>query len=215
MSAGKTTFDWIMLEHEDDEFPPPSEEAGPAQAGRGSLWARRVWPAVGACVLLAAFAAGGQALMHTADEGLATIDRELEATMALEQWSAAPRQALAPELASAKPVDRPDGGSIAAAPQPQAQPANTEVLDVTFHGDLAVADVLETRVYPDGQSSALQKLRFYRHDGVEWAPAAPDDAFWGPSLTLETEHLAFTYRRRDRLVVEPAALLMEEAYAAM
>ena len=215
MSAGKTTFDWIVLEHEDDEFPPPSEEAGPAQAGRGSLWARRVWPAVGACVLLAAFAAGGQALMHTADEGLATIDRELEATMALEQWSAGRQRGGASSPAPSRPSGQPAVGRMASALPGAAQPANTEVLDVTFHGDLAVADVLETRVYPDGQSSALQKLRFYRHDGVEWAPAAPDDAFWGPSLTLETEHLAFTYRRRDRLVVEPAALLMEEAYAAM
>jgi len=153
--------------------------------------------------------------MRRADEGLANVNRELEATMALEQWSAAPRRDVAPGPASAKPVDRPAAGSIAAAPQAQGQPAHTELLDVTIHGDLAVADVLETRTYADGQPSAIRRLRFYRHDGIEWVPSDPDDAFWGRSLTLETEHLAFTYRKRDRAVVEPAALLMEEAYTGM
>ena len=202
MARGRSTLDWLVLEHEDDEFPALPDAVPPPRSRS------RTAAICAGCLLLTGLVIVGSALIGAAGEGLATIDRELHSAIALEAWTSAPKRVTA--RTDADPTQR--AGAVA---DLRDVIPETEIVDVNFDGGLAVAEVLESRAYPDGRSAARRMLRFYRYDGQEWVPAAADDSFLGAPLTLETERFIFKYRKRDRTIVEAAAPAMDAAYAAM
>jgi len=194
VNSGRPTLDWLVLEHENDGLPAlPSDWMPPARRSQA-----RTAILCGLCTVLTYLAIGGATLARTASEGLTTIEREVEAAVALQEWSSA---------AIAGPSAESDG---IAPSLPHAQ-----VTGVSFDGDLALAEVIETRVPADGQPTSFRRIHIFRFDGVEWVPAAADDSFLGAHLTLETERLVFRYRRYDRAVVEAAAPVIDAAYGDM
>jgi len=206
---GKPTLDWLVLEHEDDEFP-PALDAKP-QERKGSHARLAVF--AGVCVLAAVLAFASQALIRAADDGLATIEGELESTIALEEWRSAQQCATGcgyePTGVTAGAAERTSGVSAA---RPEIAAPRATLLDVKFHKDLAVAEVLESRAYPDGQRATLRTRRFYSFDGLEWVLVEPGESYWGARLTLATKNLIFEYRKRDRSIVEAAAPSVDAAY---
>ncbi len=206
MKRGRSKLDWLVLENEDDEFPAsPVPVTPPRRRYRSVLLG-------GIRVVFAGLLIGGNALVHTADQGLESIDRELEATIALEEWATAPSQGASNSSAEiSRTVKVPFVGDTPSESARQKTGVETQVLEITFSHDLAVVQVLESRVYPDGQTESLQRLRFYRYDGQEWVRTAPDEGYWGAPMTLETERFVFKYRKQDHSVVARAAPAIDAA----
>jgi len=219
MRCGKSTLDWLVLEHEDDEFPPspltPSRPCRPARSRRRT--------ATVAGIAFAGLLMVGAALVHASERTYAEVEAELSDVMAAENW--AEQHGRADVLRSLSdpqgPGDRhtdSQGGSSARAFDDELQAACIEGVDLS--GDMAMLTVVtedakESQLSGFEASQRYRTAKFYRQTSEGWLRTGPDVRFWGPPRELETEHFRFLYRRRDSRAVMAAAARIEPIYAAL
>ncbi|MCP4423250.1 MAG: hypothetical protein GY803_02030 [Chloroflexi bacterium] len=100
----------------------------------------------------------------------------------------------------------------------QAEPGNTAV---ALSPDWQTAEVIFEQTYTAvteheiAATIQLQQTHLYQRDGSRWLQAAPDDAFWGETLTYEGEWLTLLYPTRDAEWAERLASDLDDELTAI
>jgi hypothetical protein len=159
----------------------------PEEHSRTSAFWRRALFVICAIALLAA--AGSYAVWRRAEDGLARLRGSVAVAVKAE--------------------------TLAARARASGECEQSQLEAVEFLNGQAMAQVVITRTVAAGYIRTRRETRFYALTGTGWAPVAPVSAFWGDQETLETRHLRFVFRTRDRALVTAVASEAEAYYAAL
>jgi hypothetical protein len=177
---------------------------------------RRWW--VGLGVALVSATALAVWVWHDAREGLAQVEREVDAALTADLWAAAQGQPAwvagfgseaqrtgwqAQTQREATTLQTALAGGVTDAPPAAAG----ELLDLG--ADWAVVRMTTP---PRPGQSAYRQTRLYRRTASGWVRAMPSAAYWGAPRRLETRSFVFHYGALDEAAVKQAAVTLDRLY---
>ena len=172
-------------------------------------WAQRGmlrWGVPSLLVVLVLVLAGGWWLWGQAQRGLDEIERELEAAVISELWSATPKyghatRALQEPTAQNTVKLQEDVGKV------------IRQLDILNLGkDWAVIEVL---IQPTVAGPTYRQTRVYQHRDRGWIRIEAAAAHWGVARHLESDYFVFHYYALDEKAVTEAAARLDAFYLTL
>ncbi len=221
-------LDWQVGESEDWESFEPVErparaellEADEAAQDRLGRWRTIVRGALVVVVLTAIVV--GYSAWREYQVGLTQIRADIQSTVDTEAWAwGNADEALVDSLMDSQADDgwardfRRDieRGLHYAGDDVQAPQALIENMEL--ENDVALIEVLVTEPGVPWTSTPYRETRFYRQAEERWLRTEPVAEFWGPKVTVETNHFRFGFRQRDAGVVETVAGSVDAVYASL
>ncbi len=185
------SFVWEIVEAETDAWEEltqaaPIERKDEADVRRRRRFDSVIAVAVALCVVASVT---GYQLWMEAERGVERIEEELGAVVQLET--------IRQHLSGADGIE--DAG----------------VESVVLNLEGALVSVVVTDTSPAGETTAYTETRFYRPDGPRWTRCAPIASFWGNEGMFDTATLHFTFRERDRALVDASADSLENYVRAL
>jgi hypothetical protein len=220
-------MDWEFWDENRESAWPPEPLPGADTSGRTARKEVRqaMLFAIAVVVLLAA-GIGVVCVRNEAQEGIAEVEKGVQAAVDAEQWV----QSHAPDLTAAVLADDASSKYVttmveserrllaAVTQQEESFEVQLAVGQTHFTGRYAAAEV--TLSIPargngggPGTETVFRQTRFYRETPQGWLRTEPLPALWGEPRTLETSHLVWRYRQRDEEAVLAVAEEIDALYA--
>jgi len=219
--ARQAELDWKFLADEELVAPWPPARSSRVGSSKDSAYHHiRLLVRVGLVMILVTAGIGGLYARNQALKGIAEVEDGVQAAVAAEQWV----QQHAPELTAEMLLDNDASDYVewmairerellAAISQVEEPNATLEVGNTWFVGDHAAVELMVTVAGAKvGNGAIYRQTRFYRETPQGWLRTQPNLELWGPSGSVETDHLLWRYRRRDEAAVLEIAEATDAVY---